>query len=80
MNTVTIIIKDVNDSIEVEGRLEKDALDHPPTMALVMGTYISTNVEKIAKDSLKWFSDQVKQDVETDTPRLFVPKQTDLAQ
>lgn len=73
MNTVTILIKDVDNTVEVEGQIDKEALDKPPTPALVIGTYISTNIGDIASDAMKWFKRQVEED--TDEPKLFAPRE-----
>lgn len=58
MTTVTIIIQDAGDSIEMEGRIEPaEALDLPPTPALVVGSYLAANAEKIMKDSMQWLAE-----------------------
>lgn len=75
MNTVTITIKDVEDRVEVEGHIEKDALDKPPTAALVIGTYISTNINTIAENAIAWFKEQVESEAEQGQQRLFAPRE-----
>lgn len=56
MTTATIIIKDSGDSIEIEGRLEPvDALEHPPTPAVIIGSYLASHMEQVSKDAMAWF-------------------------
>lgn len=58
MTTVTIIVKDAGDSIEMEGRVEPaEAVDLPPTPALVVGSYLAANIEKVMKDSMQWLAE-----------------------
>lgn len=61
MTTATIIIKDAKspdgfDSIEIEGHLDPaNAIDMPPTPAVVIGSYLAGNMERVSKDAMAWF-------------------------
>lgn len=65
MTTATIIIKDNGDSIEIEGHLEPaNAIDLPPTPAVIVGSYLAANMERVCKDAMAWMNQQVQQHVE----------------
>ena len=58
MITATIVIKDVPDGeYTIEGVLNRpEALDEPPTPALIIATYISANIAKISDDAIAWYN------------------------
>lgn len=57
MTTATIIIKDAGDSIEIEGHLDPaNAIDLPPTPAVIVGSYLAGNMERVCKDAMSWFN------------------------
>jgi hypothetical protein len=59
MTTVTIIIKDEGDSVQLEGHLEDpSALQEMPTAALIIGSYLAANAERVCKDAIAWFGKQ----------------------
>jgi hypothetical protein len=59
MTTVTIIIKDEGDSVQLEVRLEDpSALQKMPTAALIIGSYLAANAERVCKDAITWFGKQ----------------------
>lgn len=83
MTVVTVIIKDNTNeagdhTIEMEGHMEpKNAIDLPPTPALIVGSYLAANSEAICKDAMQWFqamsaAPQVEEAVIA-TPKLYVP-------
>ncbi|CAB4145889.1 hypothetical protein UFOVP474_62 [uncultured Caudovirales phage] len=58
MITATIVIKDVPDGeYTIEGVLDRpEALDEPPTPALIIATYISANIAKISDEAIAWYN------------------------
>jgi hypothetical protein len=58
MITATIVIKDVpGNEYTIEGVLDRpEALDEPPTPALIIATYISANIAKISDDAIAWYN------------------------
>ena len=58
MITATIVIKDVPDGeYTIEGSLDRpEALDEPPTPALIIATYLSANIAKISDDAITWYN------------------------
>lgn len=59
MTTVTITIKDAGESVELEGHLDDpSALGDAPTAALIIGSYLAANAERVCKDALAWFTAQ----------------------
>ena len=63
MTTATITIRDNGDSIEMEGRLDNpDAINQPPTGALIVSSYIAANIVQITEESGRWFFSQMAAD------------------
>ena len=58
MITATIVIKDVpGTEYTIEGVLDRpEALDEPPTPALIIATYISANIAKISDEAIAWYN------------------------
>ena len=58
MITATIVIKDMPDGeYTIEGNLDRpEALDEPPTPALIIATYISANIAKISDQAIAWYN------------------------
>ncbi len=57
MATITITIADKGDELTMEGRLETpEALNEPPTAALIVGTYLAAHAEVVCKDAVRWFT------------------------
>ncbi len=57
MTTATIIIKDDEQRIEIEGRLDPvNALELPPTPAVIVGSYLAANMDRVCKDAIAWFT------------------------
>jgi hypothetical protein len=58
MITAAIVIKDMPDGeYTLEGNLDRpEALDEPPTPALIIATYISANIAKISDDAIAWYN------------------------
>lgn len=56
MTTVTVKIVDVDDTVTFEGSLDNpNAINEAPTAALIIGSYLAANAEKVMKDSMVWF-------------------------
>ena len=64
MTIATVTIKDEGDGYTIEGSLDRpEALDEPPTPALIIATYLSANVAKVCEDAIQWYNDMaVKHD------------------
>jgi hypothetical protein len=58
MTIATIIIKDMPDGeYTIEGDLDRpEALDEPPTPALIIATYLSANIAKISDEAIAWYN------------------------
>jgi hypothetical protein len=64
MNTITITIKDEEEGLSMEGRVEdQTAFDRPPTAALIVGSYLAAKTDQICKDALAWFQSEVVSDI-----------------
>jgi hypothetical protein len=56
MTTVTIKITDAQDELQMEGSMDNpNAINEPPTAALIVGSYLAANAERVAKDAMAWF-------------------------
>ena len=61
MTKITIEIWDEDDSIKAESNLDNpEALNEPPTPALILGSYIGTHFERIAEEAFDWFKTLAK--------------------
>ena len=59
MTAVTLLIKDGEGTLEMEGRLDNpEAINEAPTPALVVGSYLAANTEQVVKDAMAWFKTQ----------------------
>tara|TARA_R110002126_G_scaffold127564_5_gene269839 strand:- start:1466 stop:1675 length:210 start_codon:yes stop_codon:yes gene_type:complete len=58
MTIATLIIKDAPDhQFTIEGALDRpEALDEPPTPALIIASYISANAKKVSDDAIAWYN------------------------
>lgn len=77
MTTATIVIKDAGDSIEIEGHLDPaNAIDLPPTPAVIIGSYLAANMERVCKDAMSWFNAMsiASQPIPDDGPAIKAPK------
>jgi len=55
MTKVVITLEDIGDEIHVTGIVDPpEAAALPPTEALVIGTYLSANLEKVIADAHTW--------------------------
>lgn len=63
MTIATLIIKDEADSsYTIEGSLDRpEALDEPPTPAIIIATYLSANITKVCEDAIQWYNGMVVQ-------------------
>lgn len=56
MTTVTVTIVDKDDTVEFAGSLDNpNAINEAPTAALIIGSYLAANAEKVMKDAMVWF-------------------------
>ena len=56
MTTVTVTIADKDDTVEFTGSMDNpNAINEAPTAALIIGSYLAANAEKVLKDSMIWF-------------------------
>lgn len=54
MTTIVLKISDGAGQIDVEGHCDQDAMNGPPTPALIIGTYLAANMEQVCKDAVQW--------------------------
>lgn len=79
MTTVTITITDAQDELQLEGKLDNpNAINEPPTVALIVGSYLAANVETVVKDAMRWFKNMstAPEQVEEATfkaPKIILP-------
>lgn len=65
MTVATVIIKDAKNeagenTIEMEGHIDPvNALELPPTPALIIGSYLAANSERVCRDAMAWFGTMV---------------------
>lgn len=76
MTTVTITIKDAGgNAYHIEGYIDDPAaLQKEPTAALIIGTYLAANSERVCRDAESWFHRQ------TVTPIDAAPTQEEQSQ
>lgn len=75
MTKVTLQIWDDGAEVKAEGTMDNpNAVNEAPTGALIIGTYLATHFDQIAKDAMTWFERDVpKSDLEADVPTLVEP-------
>lgn len=63
MNTITVTIKDLDDgTLSLEGRLERpEAINEPPTPALVVASFLAAHSSDICDAAVEWFLRQIKE-------------------
>lgn len=72
MTTVTVKIWDEGESLQMEGALDNpNAINEPPTVALIVGSYLAANTEQVVKDAMHWFKAMQMQSV--DEPEVAKP-------
>lgn len=61
MSTVTVTISDTDDhGVTLEGKIDDpNAINEPPTAALIIGSYLAANAKQIVADAAVWFRQQV---------------------
>lgn len=64
MTVCTITISDAPDSsVNMNGVIDDPtAIDRPPTAALVIGSYIAANADRVCKDAVAWFQREIPKD------------------
>lgn len=75
MTTATIIISDAGDSIQIEGRLDPaNAIDLPPTPAVIIGSYLAANMDRVCKDAMAWVDAMTTAPPPQEEPVIKAPK------
>lgn len=60
MTTVTLRIWDEDNELKMEATLDNpDAINEPPTAALIFGSYLGANTAAIVEDAMVWYKQQV---------------------
>jgi len=60
MNKVTVTIEDTDEGLAMQGNIEDtEAFNKPPTPALILGSYLAANAEKICTDAVAWFKQEI---------------------
>lgn len=84
MTKVAITIFDDGDELKMEGVIPPEALDLPPTPAVIIGAYIGANSEQICKDAIAWFGSKVKETeaeqaspIAESNPKIILPHGSD---
>lgn len=74
MTTFILKIWDSAEGLTMEGAFDNpDAINEPPTPALVVGTYIGGHFDQIAKDGIRWFEMNIKKEVQ-EQPKIVAPR------
>ena len=58
MTVATVIITDMPDNqYTIEGTLDRpEALNEPPTPALIISTYLSSHIKEISDNAMAWYN------------------------
>lgn len=65
MTTVLVKIWDEGESLQMEGTLDNpNAINEPPTVALIVGSYLAANTEAVVNNAMHWFKDMQMQSVD----------------
>jgi hypothetical protein len=58
MTIATVIITDMPDNqYTIEGTLDRpEALNEPPTPALIISTYLSSHIKEISDNAMAWYN------------------------
>jgi hypothetical protein len=58
MTIATIVITDMPDNqFTIEGKLDRpEAINEPPTPALIILTYLSSRMKEISDDAMAWYN------------------------
>jgi hypothetical protein len=58
MTIATVIIKDLPDNqYSIEGTLDRaEALDEPPTPALIISIYLSYHIKEVSNNAMAWYN------------------------
>lgn len=54
MTTIILKISDGDGQIDIEGHVDPDAANGPPTPALIVGTYLAANMGRVCQDAVAW--------------------------
>jgi hypothetical protein len=78
MTTITMRIWDGDDqTINAEASLDNpNAINEPPTSALIIGSYLGANMDRVARDAIQWFEAMQKQpepEAAIKAPKLILP-------
>jgi len=82
MTVVTMKIWDENDELKMEATLDNpEAINLPPTAALIFGSYLGAHTEALVEASMHWYKQQVTApppDLAPEPPQIFVPPQKEI--
>jgi len=58
MTVATVIITDMPDNqFTIEGTLDRpEALNEPPTPAIIISTYLSSHIKEISDNAMAWYN------------------------
>lgn len=75
MSTVTVTIVDTPTGIDMQGEIDNpNAFNEPPTAALVIGSYLAANAERVIADATTWFKEKIlAPERDEDVEKLIVP-------
>lgn len=83
MTRITLSIWDDGEEVHAESSMDNpNAVNEPPTGALIIGTYLAANFDEVARTSMVWFKTQVGKEQEAEAapvklaeshPKLILP-------
>lgn len=81
MTAFILKIWDSKEGLNMEAAFDNpDAVNEPPTPALVVGTYIGGHFDQIAKDAMRWFENDVTKQVDKEpdpvVSKIILPRGT----
>ena len=75
MTTVTLRIWDEDEELKMEATLDNpNAINEPPTAALIFGSYLGANTAAIVEDAMRWY----KQQVTSAPPDIVMPRDKEI--
>ena len=75
MTTVTLRIWDEGEELKMEATLDNpNAINEPPTAALIFGSYLGANTAAIVEDAMRWY----RQQVTSAPPDIVMPRDKEI--
>ena len=75
MTTVTLRIWDEDEELKMEATLDNpNAINEPPTAALIFGSYLGANTAAIVEDAMRWY----RQQVTSAPPDIVMPRDKEI--